>query len=483
MVSAAAASKLRRMHKLVYKNGLRKQFESCSLLYEKKTTLSSQNFQVLCTCDNDVVVVAPIQYKMSHERKIPPNSFDDDILPASKIIRYYLYDENGIRVAIEQKFHTMANVSANSRHLAEKEYYDIFNYEMSLVTLHLEYEFDAQQLPMEQAIQILKTCIQTNALVNELLCIIMFGNSNYLDGISKSKCDKLLLRPFVYNLPADTTMPLKYVSVKLDGKRAKFEIINDILYIHEWSESIKLNKKFIQHIVGHIEKVGLTYFIIDIFSISSSIHSTPIDHCTACSILNQLSGSLTKNVNIQKFYTSIQEYIECDTKLLLPNDGFLLFYSDAIVKKKSIDNKKIITVDLMITKTIYLNNLIAYLQDLYAQKIHTIVDANGYETSLTYNNCKPGKHNVDVDLILNQPILQSLQFSNDEFFSTANPQVQWNLDMAGCNNLWGDEHFGIINICILELRVDYATKTLHFQRFRHDKYTANSIKTFLDMCM
>lgn len=491
----AMGSGVKRMHKLVFTNGLRKQYQSFSLLYEQKIVLSSREIYIMCAC-KDVVFIAPIQYKTSNERKVSPQSFDNET-PSAKIIRYYFYDEHGVRIAIEQKFFPTTNVKNNSRTAVEdstslQEYYDIFNYEMSSVTLHFEYEFDPCVKNMSEAIKKIKHSLQSNSLIYELLCITMFGNSNCHDNI-KNTSDKLLLRPFVYTLPPGTDeSSLQYVSLKLDGDRAKFEILNDILYIHEWSEAIKLKTKFVQRIIGHVERMRLsdskvyTYFIIDIFSISSTycLNELTIQHCTACFILNQMykifGENLAINVKIQKFYTSLQQ---CENLLQvcgIQNDGFLFFYPDAIVKKKCVvDKQKVITIDLMIAKTIYHANLIGHLQALHSQKSSTTFDANGYETTLTFNNCKPGKHNVDADLILNEAVIQSLQFSDETFFNSSD----WRVDMCGCDNLWGDQqHYGIVNVCILEFRVECIEKMLIFQRIRYDKYTANSQKTFIDMC-
>lgn len=480
LVNVMTKNKFQRMHKFLYAKGLRQRMEQYSLIYDRKIVHETETFKAPIVSGGDLLFVAPIIYKFSTETFVPPDEFAD-LLPHAKIDRYYLYDHANVRIAIEQKFTTVNNVERKQRHTdGIVDYFDIFNYESSVCTLHLELEFDGRQC-LPQAIDNLKACLQTNALVHELLCLLKTGNCSSNTEVGEESEDSLR-RPFAYVAP---DQDLLYVSVKLDGERAKFEIANNIMYIRQWSLAIKLNYFFVQRVVGHVERLSIddheyVYIIIDIFNFSSvrDFQVLRLNHIEAIEIMNKIAhvrSESPEKVYIQKFYTD-----KCVPHQQWPSDGYLHFYERNIVKVKKNSNGFFATVDLMLKKSIYLCNLIDYLNKLYTDKIFSFHDANGFESSLTHNNCKPSKHNVDVDLIVNEPIMQSLQFSSGSLFSCE--ISDWTVDMSGCENLWGTKDTAIINVAIVELIIDVKQKKLSFQRIRSDKFVANSINVFKEMC-
>lgn len=425
---------------------------------------------------DDIVLIAPIMYKVSTETMADPSEFSN-LIPQGKVERYYLYDSHKIRIAVEQKFSTIANVDCMQRmNEGLPDHYDIFNYESSVCTLHLELEFE-EASKMPDAVRRLCECLRTNSLVHELLCVAKVGNCTSNCDVTEDSEDSLR-RPFVYLPPKE---PVLFRSIKLDGERAKFEIINNILYISQWSLAIKLNYAFVQCVVGHVERLALAsgyeYIIIDIFNFSSvrDFHVVRASHIEAIAILNEIGKMNLRadgyKLHIQKFFQG-----EPTAPESWPTDGQLHFYEKSIVKvKKNAQFGSFVTVDLMLKKSIYLPKLIEHLSELYAQKQFTFLDANGYETSLTHNNCKPGKQNIDVDLIVNEPIRRTLQFSCGTHLDEG-----WAVDMRGCENLWGSSNT-VINVAIVELLIDLPQKTLIFQRIRSDKFVANSIQVFREM--
>lgn len=454
---------LTRVTKFLYENGLRKLLQESCLTYQQKFVHETETIHSACESRKDLVVLSPMMYKFSTEIQVPPASFRS-VKPVAKIERVFLYTDK-VRIAVEQKF-----LPVKSQLEDLSNFYDIWNYESQTCTIHLETEFDSHA-GQEAAVQKLRDLIKVNSLVHRLFNLAKAGNCNS-NSEAQEDSEESLRRPFAYT--AEPNAARLFVSAKLDGERAKFEIINDIMYISQWSQSLKLAKFFAQRLVGHVERVQGRYVIIDLFNYSSvrNKNVARMDHIEAIKVISEI-----KHIGVH-----MQKFAECEEDLKpssFPTDGFLHFYKANIVKEKKSADCHSTTIDLMLKKSVYQANLIDHLLGRYGQKMMLLEDAEGYSTSLTSNNCKPGKHNVDVDLIVNEPIFASLQFNSGMFFA-ASVRDTWSLDMKGAENLWGNGD--IINVSILELLVDLPAKKLRFQRIRTDKYVANSINVFFDMC-
>lgn len=481
--------------KLIYKNGIRKRLENTSLLYEGKYLKKKEMHYDVCTVARHIIVVANIMYKESCEEFIAVSSESQLQQPIAKIQRVYVMQENGIRIAVERKFLPYPDAAET---ITSLNYYDIFNYEYYTCCIHIEIEAPSSTATDKQKlITQLKQCISSdNELVKALVCIMKFGNSTlqHLDmvqPITNASAEQSLCRQFAYTTDNfDDRRPL-FVAWKLDGERAKFEIINNVMYIPQWSVEFVLDDVyFAQTLVGHVERIITkshqpitVYVIIDLYYISSMRlkHMPPtLHHIDAIKILNAFSVKtlyIKGNVHIQlqKFYADEKSMEPCS----LPHDGLLKFYPQKIVKCKQIGDIHVVSVDLLMRRNVYNRNLVEFLQKKYTEKCKYVNEANDYACLLTYNNCKPTKHNIDTDILYNVPVYNSLQFNGDRFFTELVDDI-WTVDMSNCPNLYTDSN-RLINVFVIEFLIDAARRRLVYQRIRYDKYVANSHQVFVDM--
>lgn len=494
-----------KMTKIIYPDGLRKRLERFSLLCDRKNVRHTElSFATILTRLN-VVTIAPILFKHSVETFVSPIAYKE-MRPLAKIIRYYVLDAKcGARIAIEQKFSPYADGGGAALNAGT----DIFNYESFSCTIHIELERTFKNIipSRDQVLNLRSTlirCIANNHLISLLVNIMKTGNcTSHVKGSTES--EESLVRPFCYNPPKGER--LTFIALKVDGERAKFEILNNILYISQWSVEFRLSTFFAQRLVGHIERFrtnqnsAYRYIIIDLYTFSSiRDKNSALNHLEAARVLNNLGRRLhdnfqvwdtTTSITFQRFYNRQKdaEMASMMHNFSIPTDGYLHFYPSKVVKCKKQTNgqgkyESFATIDLMLKCTVYKAQLLTFLQKKHALKKTVVEDCNGYRTSLSFNNCKPGKHNVNVDIILNEPILLSLQFNTEVYFHNHSPDsVNWTVDMAGCDmSLWNCND-GIVSVCVLEFLVDLDKKCLRFVRVRRDKYVANSVNVFTDMCL
>lgn len=476
------------MTKFIYKNGVRKRLEKSSLIYERKIFKKKETHYDVCCAGKNIFVVSPIMYKESTEEFINAATIADKLeQPIAKIQRIYVVQNNGVRIAVERKFFPFPDVTES---ITAHNYYDIFNYEYFTCSIHLEIENDIKEILIEK----LKQCISENALVKALVCIMKFGNSTsqYIDMVqptTNAAAERSLCRQFAYTV--DGLENPMYIAWKLDGERAKFEIINNVMYIPQWSiEFVLDNVYFAQTLVGHVERIiskeeeeYLTiYVMIDLYFVSSMRQKQmlTLNHIDAIRILNAISAKIlyikgNVRIYIQKFYAPDEDMQICT----LPNDGLLKFYATKIIKCKQFDNRHVVSVDLLMRRSDYIKNLVEFLQKKYTNKCKYVNDANNYQCLLTYNNCKPTKHNTNADILYNTPVLQSLQFNGGRNFIEL-AMDGWTVDMSKCPHLETASN-RLINIFIFEFLIDLSTKCLIYQRIRYDKNVANSHQQFVDM--
>lgn len=413
-----------------------------------------------------------ISIKKSSEETLSNScNFDDDNNLESSVQRHYFF-ENKIRFALEKKFSSKYQYQQPTQ--TNDNMKSVLNIDKwvrlaSQTFLHIEYEYDGDT---KQAISYLQKKLETSALFEKIIEHLMIVCNNIsLNTLIENKLDT-----FSRNFATTLTEKPLYIAWKLDGIRKSCIIHQDTLII-DGVKVIVLSKEIVQPIKCHIEIIDGKYYIIDILEIwgPNNVYIKP-DHLQAIKIIQSkfIQQLTTEHLATNKYYKPGAMMPYTDIK----NDGLLMYTTKQIIKNKEH------TVDLILLKPIIKRE----------KKIKTCKFNDVYGTSA----------NMETQLVKHHCIGELLMFADKTTFTSAFPG--WTIDLVdGSNNsdlqtststldngeqatkfidnIFNNHNnkLSVTNFIILEFKIDYNNKKIHFLKKRPDKMQANTPQAMLRM--
>lgn len=248
--------------------------------------------------------------------------------------------------------------------------------------------------------------------------------------------DYNLSRPFQcdHDLEIENDVAVMYAP-KLDGTKYMCIITPTLLTIPELNTSCPIESSYNQTLIGCVEHIANQnlFYVIDVLYILDNMGLyCRIDHINATKFMarNRLNGNGVSTNTFTVCLDEIKDIICNDlrpaTGQAVEYDGYLAFYENYILKVKREQ-----TVDLLFfcSKAVKLQNNLA---KLFKFREGTTVHGVGYSIEKSF----------PMDCIKQQP--------NRQFY-------------------------------IVEFKIDFLARTLHFSRIRNDKAAANTVKSFREM--